>query len=440
MYQALVVDDEKEIREGISSWEWKGLNVHVVGCCANGLEALKFISSNPVDVVITDIRMPFMTGLELMEELNRQYPFIHTILLSGYSEFEYARKGIQMGAVDYLLKPITYTDMAITLQKLTAMLDEQNQMQYRLSVLKRKSQQLAKAIRSEFLDYMFQSPLSQHEIEYNGAEGELLLNTQAYTAAIIRLDRASMNRQSLSNKELDLYVFSLDIILNKIWDGEGYGYHLVNSDTASVYLLSKGIPQQERFDILMRNLLKYKGLYRSTFSIVVGPMVDSPINIFKSMNAARMQLPSCKENSIVFCPPIEAQKGCADVKPHKPDAQTNCIEPVRPNNPILAKARKYIQDNYNRSITLKEVASNVFVSPGYLSSLFKDCNEPFLKYLTSHRIQKAKELMDDPKYKIYDIVEMVGYSDPAYFSEVFKKLTGKTPNEYRGHIKPGNDS
>lgn len=440
MYQMLVVDDEKEIRDGISSWDWKSLGIHVAGCCAHGLEALKFISATPVDIVVTDIRMPFMTGLELMEELSRQYPFVYTILLSGYSEFEYARKGIQIGAVDYLLKPISYPDMAASLQKLTARLDEQNQMQYRMSVLRRKSRQLSKELRSEFLDSMFQSPLSQDEIEYNGAEGELLLNMDAYSAAILRLDRASMNGQSLSPKELDLFVFSLDSILNKIWDGEGHGYHLVNGETALVYLLSKGIPEQERFEDLTRQMLKYKGLFRTTFSIVVGPTVDSPRNIFKSMSAARLQLPRCKENSIFICPPADGPGAGADAGSGAHDGQSERVGFSKPDNAILAKARKYIQDNYSRSITLKEVAGSVFVSPGHLSSLFKDSNEPFLKFLTTIRMKKAMALLDDPKYKIYDVVEMVGYSDPAYFSEVFKKYTGKTPNEYRGHIKPGNDS
>jgi two-component system response regulator YesN len=436
MYQALIVDDEKEIREGLSSWDWNAIHVALAGSCANGMEALRFIASNPVDIVITDIRMPFMTGLELMEELNRAYPFIATILLSGYSEFEYARKGIQMGAVDYLLKPVTYSDMADTIRRLTARLDEQNQIQYRMSVLKRKSQQVSKALRREFLDYLFHSPLPPDDIEHHGAEGELLLDADCYSAAVMRMDRIGGERK-LSQKESDLFGYALDVLLTRLWDDEGCGYHLVSHESMSACLLCKGRPGRERFEALIRQMLKYKSLFRSTFSIAAGPVVESPAQLHLSMNAARKELPALPENSAFVCPPLQAPEAAGRAEPD--GSHDGGGKPDKSDNSILAKARKYIQENYQRSITIKEVAGSVFVSPGYLSSLFKQANEPFLKYLTQLRIRKAKELMEDPKLRIYDVVEMVGYSDPAYFSEIFKKMTGRSPNEYRGHIRPGND-
>jgi two-component system response regulator YesN len=102
------------------------------------------------------------------------------------------------------------------------------------------------------------------------------------------------------------------------------------------------------------------------------------------------------------------------------------------NSVILVHAKQYILDHYHRSITLQEVADHVYVSQGHLSALFKETGETYLRFLTSVRMKKATELLRDPFIKVYEVVEKVGYTDPAYFSEVFKKYTGKTPNEFRG--------
>ena len=101
---------------------------------------------------------------------------------------------------------------------------------------------------------------------------------------------------------------------------------------------------------------------------------------------------------------------------------------------IIEEAKKYIRQNYAKNVTLKKVAEHVHVTPNYLSSLFKDTGENH-QYLTALRIEQAKTLLKDPRNKIYEIVEMIGYLDPAYFSATFKKYVGKTPLEYRLSIE-----
>ena len=113
MYKLLIVDDEKEIREGLAKWSWDAVGIEVAGCCSHGLEALQFVEERPVDIVVTDIRMPFMDGIELMTALNARYPFIRVVILSGYSDFEYAQKALKFGAIDYpLLKPLQFQTLA----------------------------------------------------------------------------------------------------------------------------------------------------------------------------------------------------------------------------------------------------------------------------------------------------------------------------------------
>ena len=125
----------------------------IIGSAKHGLEALQFISEHSIDIVLTDIRMPFMDGIELMTILMRQQPFIRVIILSGYSDFEYAQKALQNGAVDYLLKPTKFDNLFQTFERLVQKLDAEKQEELRKSVLVRKEMLLSKLLREEFYPY-----------------------------------------------------------------------------------------------------------------------------------------------------------------------------------------------------------------------------------------------------------------------------------------------
>ncbi|QHW33177.1 response regulator [Paenibacillus rhizovicinus] len=443
MYQLLIVDDEKVIRDGLAGWTWGDHDIQVAGSCAHGLEALQFISAYPVDIVMTDIRMPFMDGIALMESLHRYYPFIKVIVLSGYSDFGYAQKATQHGAVDYLLKPVSFTELAGTMKRLTARLDEQKQNRHRLEVLTRKATQLTKVLREDFLGRLFERPLQGEVLEQDSAEGEVLLEADTYTAAVIRLDRLAVHRQRIPDRERNLLAFSLDNIMSDLWDSQHFGYHLVDKAGLEVYLLSKDGDRQ-RFGDIVGQLHRYIGLFKSTFSIGIGLTVASVSAVCRSMQSAKSVLAeNAEEEGAQRAAETRMEENGLHWQPVTGEEEDEAVvdEPdqdqfsVSRDSIILVEAKRYMKANYSRSLTLKEVADHVFISTGHLSLLFKNAGERFLKYLTTVRMNKAKELMLDNSYKVYEIVELVGYSDPAYFSEVFKKHTGKTPNEYRGKLK-----
>ena len=107
MLSILVVDDEKFIRKGLSATvKEAGTQFEICGEAANGLEALSLIRNHRPDVVVTDIKMPKMNGIELVERLSLEYPEIRKIILSGFDEFDYVRESMKNGAVDYILKPV----------------------------------------------------------------------------------------------------------------------------------------------------------------------------------------------------------------------------------------------------------------------------------------------------------------------------------------------
>lgn len=126
MYQLVIIDDEEKILEGISElFPWNNIGFHVVARFIDARSALSYIENNPVDVVMTDISMPDMNGIELTKELQR-FPDLKIVLFSSYKDYEYMRAGILYGISDYLLKPIRYDELVLCFEKIRSKLDEKN--------------------------------------------------------------------------------------------------------------------------------------------------------------------------------------------------------------------------------------------------------------------------------------------------------------------------
>ena len=126
LYRVLLVDDEEDIREGISrKMDWLGLGFSLVGEAANGQDALELAESLRPDVILTDIKMPFMDGLELCRILTDRLPAARFVVFSGFDAFEYARQAIQMNVVEYFLKPINADELSAVLRRLKDQLDRE---------------------------------------------------------------------------------------------------------------------------------------------------------------------------------------------------------------------------------------------------------------------------------------------------------------------------
>ena len=126
LYRVLLVDDEEDIREGISrKMDWLGLGFSLVGEAANGQDALELAESLRPDVILTDIKMPFMDGLELCRILTDRLPAARFVVFSGFDAFEYAKQAIQMNVVEYILKPINADELSAVLRRLKNQLDRE---------------------------------------------------------------------------------------------------------------------------------------------------------------------------------------------------------------------------------------------------------------------------------------------------------------------------
>jgi two-component system response regulator YesN len=152
MYKVLLVDDERIIVEGISrTVNWNAFDTELAGTARNGLEAMAFIESNQPDIVISDIKMPGLNGLQLVEKVYEKYPHIIFILLSGFSEFDYARSAMQYGVKHYLLKPCNENTITDALTEVIAELEKQQyQENFMLNIQKELSKVLPHA-KEQFL-------------------------------------------------------------------------------------------------------------------------------------------------------------------------------------------------------------------------------------------------------------------------------------------------
>lgn len=142
MYNVMLVDDEEEIRVAIEKKiDWAELDFNVVGSASNGWDALDMALERHPDVVLTDINMPFMNGLEFSKRLKAELPDTKFVILTGYDEFEYAKEAIELSVVEYILKPVDSDELYQLFSRLKVRLDDESEKRRNLENLERYYQE-----------------------------------------------------------------------------------------------------------------------------------------------------------------------------------------------------------------------------------------------------------------------------------------------------------
>lgn len=156
MYRILLVDDEILVRDAIKeNIDWEGLGCELAGICENGQQAAEFVKQHPVDIVLTDILMPYMDGMELSHFLHDNYPDIVVVIFSGFGEFEYAKKAIQYNVSEYLLKPVTALELTQVINKMKDKVDQRRKEKAKMERLTKASESYrknAQIIRSKAIE------------------------------------------------------------------------------------------------------------------------------------------------------------------------------------------------------------------------------------------------------------------------------------------------
>ena len=165
IYKVLIADDEAEIRDGmIQRLDWGSLGFTVAASAENGVEALELLEQTKPDVIMTDIKMPFMDGLEFIEKAVEMLPTVKIIVFSGFDDFEYAQKAIRLNVEEYLLKPISSVQMSQSLIKLKKKMDKELEERRDIDLLRKNYTESYPIMREQFLSGILERVIPQPQI------------------------------------------------------------------------------------------------------------------------------------------------------------------------------------------------------------------------------------------------------------------------------------
>ena len=187
MVKIFLAEDEKIVREGIKNGiPWEKYGFEFAGEASDGELAYPLILKSRPDILLTDIRMPFMDGLELAEMVKKEIPGIHIMFFSGYDDFEYAKRAIKIGASDYLLKPVTSSQLLEALERMSdAIMQERSERGYKLEFLKQQEER-KRMERDRLFDTILSGKMGLQEILLKGQEHNLSLSAPMYNLILFQ--------------------------------------------------------------------------------------------------------------------------------------------------------------------------------------------------------------------------------------------------------------
>lgn len=457
MKKILVVDDEKFIRLGIATILENNFNNIDVKLAKNGKEALDVISEEKIDIIISDINMPVMNGMELLKEINELNKNIKTIILSGFNEFEYARQSIKYGVKNYLLKPIDEKELIENIQEIFDEIEKENQNKKEdvikdfLIFLERKKYseiekiliKLNKSIK--ILNYYYietnYNVNNFSDIVINIDENQyIILSEEKIDFANIEYDflcESKKNNVKDSFKELEIlkqykiFFEKENINCEKIKNRKNFKIDNEKINTIYNYLKYGKYEEisKEIKDIFNNNFINncdiesFEKLHNLFYTMIFIKYIEKIDNDILKENFLDIK---CKNINEYINKILNSMKKICETKDNNKHLDEVYIE----------KALEYIDKNYNKDINMAVVSNYVSLNYSYFSTIFKKHIEMnFLDYLNKIRIEKAKEYLKRVDYKIYEIAEEVGYKNPKHFSKIFKKIEKITPIEYRLRYK-----
>ena len=295
MYKILLVDDEILVRDAIrENIDWGKLDCELIGDCENGKQAVEFVKTHEVDIVLTDILMPYMDGMELSHFLHDNYPDILIVIFSGFGEFEYAKKAIQYNVSEYMLKPVTAMELTKVIENMKEKLDSRKKEQRKMESLTQVSQdyhKTANVIRSKALDCLVKCTrevqVSLDELERMG----ITFQAASYRVAVFDIDTYSEMYQMDMDKQQEsaLMAFVLFNVGDEIVVREKAGvvYQEGNNRVCIIFAGNRTKEFSESIHRICHEIQKkVKEVIGLETSIGIGSWVRSPYELIYSYRLA----------------------------------------------------------------------------------------------------------------------------------------------------------
>lgn len=416
MLTMLLIDDEYLVRKGIrETIDWSEYGIEIIGEASDGEDGLEMALKFTPDIILTDIRMPFMDGLEFMAKLRESGLNSSILVLSGHEDFSYVRTALQHGAADYLLKPIDNKHLISTVMKVAEKIKEERSTQLYFKRLKDELSTIKKQFLRELIIGNIQD---KSEIQDKLKFYEIPLETSGNYVISIRINEYNLVLQQLSPQELLEFK---TLIVNNIaqfllLNSKFMGIVIEKDDEEWVVILHMLDSQDTGVGLVKERCTELVNRVKKEFSQPISIGISDICNEIEAISSA--------------------YKDAYTASYFKLLPGSSCVVYTKEKDAVgfrreIREAINYIKNNYAKDITVELAAKELFISSSYLMHLFKDeLGKTFNECITEYRIQVAKELLKDPQYKIYEVSENVGYGDVKYFSQVFKKVTGMSPSEY----------
>lgn len=256
-YKLMIVDDEQVVRDRVVSLiDWNKSGFEVIAVCENGLDALECIEKDCPDLIMTDIRMPFMDGLELADYVQRHYPLVKIVFLTGFDDFNYARKAIDLRVIDYLLKPITANELRSSLERIRTKMDEHLSERRDLDRLRNYYDQSLPQLRSGFLTMLISGTMQPRQIQEGIAALTLSeLDGSRFRVAILTIDESSFSQGVFSQHDHALANFGVYNIAEEICLREQIGLAFIQSDQVVVIAHPVGSQNSEQLRFSLDRIL-----------------------------------------------------------------------------------------------------------------------------------------------------------------------------------------
>lgn len=371
--KAIIVDDEPHVLAVARLLvDWEKYHIHQLFECMDATEALEIIEREQPAILLSDIRMPQMDGLTLIEKAREKNPDLKSILISAYSDFAYAQKAVGLGCVDYLLKPLTEEGLNDAVEKAVT------QYNYEKNLRSESQSDKSHILFSRYLQEGRSNEYWQNLL----AAAPFLADTELFHLGIL-----------FSQKE-DTALEPVAEFLHQYLYRENIGIAALRSKNIIVVLLPvyDYSPVERVQQLILRLEEKFSVSLPSAFSSICALPKDWDDAY---ISTKRMVLLSCGTDT-------------------------------------LEQIHQYILEHYAEDLSLDYLAEHFGLSLSYLSRSFKKrYHNGLINFLTEIRINKAIVLMKDHSSSIAEIALQVGIPDPKYFSRVFRRVTGCSPAEYR---------
>lgn len=370
MSKILLIDDNTSVLDGLESIIDAYFSTQLtVTLCSNGYDALQLLKKDYFPLIISDNKMPNLSGLQLLEILQNHHIPSTVIILSGYDDYKYIRAALKIGAYDYLLKPVNIPSLVSMIQTLLPALEINE-----VLLPPNLSEQFTVKSPTSYFDIIAVDPCL--------TEQELLSQLDDISTMILNLDSSG--------------------VFHKIDDL----FQHISEESLTEEILKKGLTQFI-YSLISKNdsFIKIIAEFKLTEYDIL-----SQIKNLQSLSQLRERI---QDTIHIYIDRLRQVK------------DTN-------EDYIIQKSSRYIDEHCCDNLTLPELASQFHLHPNYFSFLFKRKYGITVRdYILKTRIEKAKQMMNDRCFRLIDIALACGYQDASHFNRAFKKVTGISPSQYR---------